>query len=351
MVTIRDVAAESGVSITTVSFVLNNSKLARTLRESTRARVREAVARLGYRPNALAQTLRSKRSQTIGVIVFDILDPYCTQVLSGIQNALHRAGPYVPLVIDIQNNRRRFKPVVRMLVERQVEGLIALGNPFAREEDLEEALRVVQAPTVIIGREMKKVRVNSLSTNNAVGAAMALKHLAELGHKRIAFIRGPSTFVDSGERWSGILERAARCGLTLDRGLVVDLKRHVSYYEGGYELTRKLLQSGRPFTALLAYDDLTAFGAVRALTGAGLGVPADCSVIGFDDVLASSFYNPPLTTVSQTLELLGSTGVQMLLRRSGGRTDEGATPGPGHRTLEPQLVVRASTAPPTHRAR
>lgn len=350
MVTIRDVAAASGVSITTVSFVLNNSKLARTLRESTRARVRDAVARLGYRPNALAQTLRSKRSQTIGVIVFDIADPYCTQVLSGIQNALRRAGSYVPLVIDIQNSRRRFKPVVRMLVERQVEGLIALANPFVREEELKEALRDVQAPTVIIGREMKKVRVNSLSTNNAVGAAMALKHLAELGHKRIAFIRGPSTFVDSGERWSGILEHAARCGLTLDRGLVVDLKRHVSY-EGGYELTRKLLESGRPFTALLAYDDLTAFGAVRALTGAGLGVPADCSVIGFDDVLASSFYNPPLTTVSQTLELLGSTGVQMLLRPSGRRTDEAASPGPGHRTLEPQLVVRASTAPPKHRAR
>jgi DNA-binding LacI/PurR family transcriptional regulator len=348
MVTIRDVAKACGFSTTTVSFVLNNSRMARSLPETTKAHVRQTAGELGYRPNALVKSPRSKQSKILGAIVFDITDPYCTQVLYGIQNALRQAGSYVAMIIDIQSNRARFKQYARMLLDRQVEGLIALANPFVREDELHEILKDVAVPVVIVGREMKKAPLSSISTDNAEGGALALQHLCELGHRRIAFVRGPRTFVDSGERWGGIIECAARFGLALDRMLIVDLKREQSYYEGGYELTRQLLEQGQGFTALLAYDDLTAFGAITALNQAGVGVPSGCSVVGFDDMPACSYYNPPLTTVSQTMDRLGSLGVEMLLEKIRNAKEEKQNVG-SHLMLKPKLVIRASTAQPGKR--
>ncbi len=345
MITIRDVAKACGVSTTTVSFVLNKSKMAASLPETTKAKVRRIAGELGYRPNALAKSLRSKQSKTVGTIVFDIADAYCTQVLYGIQNALRQAGSYVAMVIDIQNDRARFKKDVHMLLDRQVEGLIALANPFVREDELREILKDVAVPVVIVGREMKKAPLISISTDNAEGATLALQHLCELGHRRIAFVRGPRTFVDSGERWRGIIDGAARFGLALDRTLIVDLKGAQSYYKGGYELTRQLLEQGQRFTALLAYDDMTAFGAITALNQAGVGVPSGCSVVGYDDMPACSYYNPPLTTVSQSMERLGSLGVEMLLERIRDAKEKKQNVD-GHRTLKPTLVIRASTAQP-----
>jgi LacI family transcriptional regulator len=197
----------------------------------------------------------------------------------------------------------------------------------------------------MIGREFETNLVNSVTGDNERGASAMMEHLHALGHRRIAFIRGPRAFIDSSQRWKGIESFARKVGLTLSPGLITGLNLRNAGHEGGYELTQKLLRSGKDFTALMAHDDLTAFGAIRALLQTGRQVPRDCSVTGFDDVSTSAYYNPPLTTIHQDMEQQGCIGVEILLdvlKRSG----NGDRVVPIHRRIAPRLVIRGSTAPP-----
>ena len=348
MVTIRDVARKCGFSASAVSFVLNDAPLARYMAEESKRKIRQAAEELGYHPNQFARSLRSKRSRTIGVVVFDISDPYCTQILRGVENALYKSGWYLPLLADVQNDQARFKRYVKMLLERQVEGLIALGNSVYPEHELLQILLECRTPTVLIGRELENGTLSSVTGDNEQGAGMVVEHLYSLGHREMAFIRGPAPFIDSSQRWAGTVKCARRLDLPLDKSLIVDLNLQNAGHEGGYELTRRLLQSGKPFTALVAYDDLTAFGAIRALSEAGIQVPRDCSVTGYDDVATSTFYNPPLTTGHQDMEVQGAAGVKILLDElksiQDGRESNGHVP--LHKRIVPRLVVRESTAPP-----
>jgi LacI family transcriptional regulator len=340
MITIRDVARESGFSPTTVSIVLNNAPLARYIPARTKNRIKRVADRLGYRPNQFARSLRSKRSHTIGVMVFDITDPYCTQILKGIEGALYKSA-YMPILIDIQNDRERFKRYMEMLLERRVEGLITIANSLYLEADLLAAFEKRSIPTVVIGRELKQDSLSSVVVDNEAGARTAFEHIYALGHRRIAFIKGPRMLVDSNQRWKGICAAAEGVGFEIDSKLVVALKRPPSY-EGGYELTEELLKRKRSFTALVAFDDMTAFGAIRALNHAGLQVPSDCSVIGFDDVAAAAFYNPPLTTIRQPMENMGSLSVKVLVEAvTALLNNKGFTP--AYHRVAPELVIREST--------
>ncbi|MEW5978787.1 MAG: LacI family DNA-binding transcriptional regulator [Acidobacteriota bacterium] len=346
MATIKDVARRSGFSPSAVSFVLNDAPLARYMAEESKKRIREAAAELGYHPNQFARSLRSKRSRTIGVVVFDISDPYCTQILRGVEGALYKSGWYLPLLADAQNDRMRFRRYVKMLLERQVEGLIVLGNSVYPENELLQTLLECRTPFVLIGRELESGAVSSVTGDNELGAGMVVEHLYSLGHRNMAFIRGPAAFVDSSQRWKGTLLSAERLGLSIDNRLIFSLDLHNAGHEGGYELTRELLNTGKPFTSLVAYDDLTAFGAIRALTEAGLQVPRDCSVTGYDDLATSTFYNPPLTTIHQDMEIQGATGVGILLDelKAVGNGANSNMPPPHHQRIIPRLVVRGSTA-------
>jgi len=180
--------------------------------------------------------------------------------------------------------------------------------------------------------------------DNKAGARLAIAHLYELGHRRIAFIRGPKRVVDSAHRWAGISEFAKERALALDPKLIVELKDTASSSEAGFGAMTKLLRSGARFTAVMAFDDMTAFGAVRALTQAEMKVPERCSVVGFDDVAAAAFYNPPLTTVRQSMEELGSLGASIFLRGIQSAPGDGTKSQRTHRKVEPLLVVRASTS-------
>ncbi|MGH9837810.1 MAG: LacI family DNA-binding transcriptional regulator [Blastocatellia bacterium] len=345
MATINDVARKSGFSKATVSLVLNDAPLAKKISEGTKARIRKAAKELGYSPNHLAKHFRNQRSYTIGVVVFDITDPYCAQILRGVEETLYQTGSYLPILIDVQNERTRLKRFVEMLLERQVEGLITLSNSVYPEDEVAGTLRECHIPAVIIGRELENSVLSSVTTDNVQGARMALDHLSRLGHRQIAFIRGPKVMVDSGQRWKGIEAFAREAGLPLDEHLIVDSALRTAGQPAGYELTRRLLRRGLTFTALLAYDDLTAFGAIRALNEARIEVPQQCSVIGFDDVAMSAYYNPPLTTIHQDMELQGRVGAEVLLdalKYSG----NGSLPAPIHKRVPPRLIVRASTAPP-----
>lgn len=344
IVTIREVAKESGFSSTTVSIVLNNAPLARYIPAATKKKIERTAKKLGYRPNLFARSLRSKRSHTVGVMVFDMTDPYCTLILRGIENSLYQAS-YLPILTDVHNERSRFERYLEMLLDRRVEALIVLANWLFVDIDVLADLEKSSIPTTMIGRELQTDSVSSVVVDNELGALAALEHLHSLGHRRIAFIRGPKTLTDSAPRWKGVRSLAKSKDLELDPRLIVDLpesREPISSFEAGYKLTEELIKRKRPFTALMAFDDLTAFGAIRALGKVGMRVPEHCSVIGFDDVATSSLYTPSLTTIRQPMEAMGTAAVSIVVEGIKAVLEKRATTAV-HRKMVPELVVREST--------
>jgi len=343
-VTLRDVAHASGVSPATVSIVLNNAPLARYIPLTTKDRIEKAAKKLGYRPKVVSRFLSAKRNRTVGVMVFDITDPFCTLILRGIENSLYQAS-YLQVLTDGHNQRGRFERYLEMLLARPVEALIFVANWLFVDIDLLADLEKRNIPAVMIGRELNTGGVSSVMVDNEAGAHLGMEHLYSLGHRKIAFIRGPKMLVDSSPRWRGVRSFARSVGLEIDPALVVDLPDSLdpnSSFEGGFRLTEELLKHKKRFTAIMAFDDLTAFGAIRGLARAGLKVPEDCSVIGFDDVIPAGLSVPSLTTVRQPMESLGSAAVGLVLEAVNAAIEEREFEAV-HRKLAPELVVRESS--------
>ena len=347
MVTIRDVAKESGFSSTTVSIALNDAPLARYIPPVTKQRIEKAAEKLGYRPNQFARALRSKRSHTVGVMVFNMTDPYCTMILRGIENKLYQAS-YLPILTDVHNERSRFERYLEMLLDRRIEGLIVLANWLFLDINVLADVEKSSIPTALIGCELKGDSMSSFVVDNEIGGYLALEHLHSLGHREIAVIRGPKTLSDTSPRWRGVRNFAKASGLDLDQKLIADLpdsRDPLSSFQMGQRLTEDLIKQKHPFTAVLAFDDMTAFGAIRALNKHGIRVPEQCSVIGFDDVAPSALCTPALTTVRQPMEAMGEGAVEVVL---GGIKCvlEKREVAAYHRKLAPKLVVRESTSKP-----
>jgi LacI family transcriptional regulator len=343
-VTIRDVAERSGFSSATVSIVLNNAPLARYIPDTTKGRIQRAAAQLGYRPNLFARSLRSRRSHTVGVMVFDMTDPYCTLVLRGIENTLYQSS-FLPILTDVHNERSRFERYLEMLLDRRIEGLIVLANWLFVDINVLADLEKSNIPTAIVGMELKNDKVSSILVDNMLGAHSGLEHLVSLGHSKIAFIRGPHQLTDTQPRWRGVRLLARERGLKLDPKLIVDLPESrdpFSSFEDGYKLTEELLRRRHPFTALMAFDDMTAFGAIRALAKAGISVPGQCSVIGFDDVAPAAFYHPALTTIRQPMEVMGAAAATLVVEAINAALEKKPARAI-HRKVAPELIVREST--------
>jgi LacI family transcriptional regulator len=343
-VTLGDVAKESGVSMTTASLVISNGPAASRFPLPTRDRIWKVATRLGYRPNFFARSLRQRRSQTLGILLFDITDPYCTQILRGIESRIRSSG-YFPVITDLQNNGTQFHPSIEMLMDRQVEGIIAVANPVYLAPDFFAEFVYRQIPALVIGRDLHGNPVSSIAVDNESGARQALQHIYQLGHTRIAFIKGPKALSDSERRWRGIRTFAHEVGLKLEPNLIGNLKGSNSTYSEAYRVAEELVKRDSRFTALVAFDDLTACAAIRALTKAGREVPTDCSVIGFDDIPSGAFYNPPLTTVQQQSEVQGFLGAEVIEELIQAKLESRVVQ-PRHHTLEPRLIVRDSTCPP-----
>src|SRR5271156_6080039 len=250
-VTIRDVAERSGFSSATVSIVLNNAPLARYIPDKTKGSIQRAASQLGYRPNLFARSLRGRRSQTVGVMVFDMTDPYCTMILRGIENTLYQSS-FLPILTDVHNERSRFERYLEMLLDRRIEGLVVLANWLFLDINLLADLEKSSIPTAMIGCELETDSISSVIVDNEVGGYLALEHLHSLGHRKIAFIRGPKALSDSSPRWRGVRNCAKACGLELDPRLIVDLPESrdpLSSFEAGQELTADLIRQKRHFTA------------------------------------------------------------------------------------------------------
>jgi len=344
VVTIREVAKESGFSSTTVSIVLNNAPLARYIPDTTKKRIERAAKKLGYRPNLFARTLRNRRTHTVGVMVFDMTDPYCIPILRGIESALYEAS-FLPILTDVHNERSRFERYLEMLLDRRVEALIVIANWLFVDIEVLGDVEKSNIPSAMIGHELNTGSVSSVIVDNELGGQIAVQHLYSLGHRKIAFIRGPKRIADTAPRWKGVRTFAKAQNLEIDSELVLDLPESsdpLSSFDAGVQLTEELLRRKHPFTALMAFDDMTAFGAIRALNKVGIKVPDQCSVIGFDDIGHSRLLTPALSTLRQPMAEMGTMAVS-IVSEGISAVQEKRKIVASHRKLPPELVVRDST--------
>lgn len=345
-VTLLDIARASGFSVSTVSIVLSEAPLSQNVAVTTRARIRTIARQLGYHPDAYARSLRRRSTQTIGILAFDLSDPFCIPIMRGIQDGLHAAG-YLPLVMDAQTERKLFDNYLHMSLERRTEGVIVIASWVFEETNLLGDIRKNNVPVLIVGRDLAARGVSSILVDNEAGGALAIQHLAELGHRRVAVIRGPQEMCDSEPRWIGIQMAAAQTGVQIDQRLVFELpglSNPMSGFEGGARIAKSMIATGLSFTAVLAFDDMTALGVVRGLRESGVRIPDDCSVVGFDDVLPAEVATPAMTTIRQPLRAMGLEAARRVLeeiRNTPRRRGDSML----HQT-SPELVVRMSTVPP-----
>ncbi len=345
-VTLQDIAHASGFSVSTVSIVLSEAPLSQNVAVTTRSHIRAIAQQLGYHPDAYARILRRRSTQMVGILVFDLSDPFCLPVMRGIQEGVHQAG-YLPLVMDAQTRRQQFDLYLQMILERRAEGLIVVASWVFEETNLLGDIRKNNVPILIVGRDLTARGVPSILVDNEAGGAMAMQHLWDLGHRHIAVIRGPQEMYDSEPRWAGIRRFAAQNEMRIDERLIFELpglSDACSSFEGGLRFSRQMLASGCPFTAVLAFDDLTALGVVRGLSEAGLRVPENCSVMGFDDVLPAEVATPAISTIRQPLRAMGLEAGERVMQAIRGPAANGTSAGL-HKTM-PELVARQSTAPP-----
>jgi DNA-binding LacI/PurR family transcriptional regulator len=344
-VTLLDIAQACGYSVSTVSIVLSDAPLSQNVAASTRDRIRKMAIQLGYHPDAYARSLRRRRSQTIAVLAYDLSDPFCIPIVHGIQAGLQPVD-FLPLLVDAQTQRKLFDSYLRMILERRAEGVIVIASWIFQETNLLEDVEKNQVPIVIVGRDLTGKKISSLLVDNEAGGALAMRHLIDLGHRQIAIVRGPEELFDTEPRWAGVQRAAMDAGIQLDRRLVFQLPNltdSISGFEGGLRFSKEMIASGRTFTAVLAFDDLTALGVIRGLSDAGLKVPSDCSVVGFDDVLPAAVSTPGVTTIRQPLNEMGLMASEWTLEAIKSR-EQNKKPVKLYKA-PPELVVRMSTAP------
>jgi LacI family transcriptional regulator len=340
----RDVATQSVFSPATVSIVLNNAPLARYIAPATKRHIEETAKKLGYRPNVMARFLRSKRSHSVGVLFFDITDPFCTLIMRGVENALYQAS-YLAIFADAHYQRNPFERYLELLLDRHVQGLIVVANWLFVDIHVLADLSKRNIPSATIGWELPGDNISSVMVDNETGARLALEHLYQLGHRKIAFIRGPKMLIDSAPRWRGIQKFAQGARIQIDPALVLQLPDSLdpnSSFESGYRYTEELLEQKKKFTAVMAFDDLTALGAIRALIKAGVKVPEQCSVTGFDDVALSALAAPSLTTVRQPMEAMGELAVNIVMEGINAALEKREW-NVVNRKMNPELVIRDST--------
>jgi LacI family transcriptional regulator len=329
-VNLKVLAEYLDLSPATISLVMNNAPGAKSIAPATRERVLAAAKKLQYRPNTIARSLRTRQTFTVGVIVPEFSEGYFTMVMNGVEESLMQSG-YLHYVVTHQGRADLIDEYPRLLSERSVDGFILVNTSLNDP---------VEVPVVAISGHRKMENVTNIMLDHDRSAALALKHLYDLGHRRIAFMKGQRHALDSEYRWEGIQQIARKIGITIYPELCVFLEANSWSPELGYPVVRDLLAKTRDFTAIFCFNDIAALGAVRAIVDAGLSCPTDISVIGFDDISSAMYYTPSLTTIRQPLRRMGEIAAQLLLRRI--QSPKEAYP--ETIVFEPELMVRETTS-------
>lgn len=330
-VSIKDIALIAQVSHPTVSRALRKSPL---VNPETAEKIRAIAGQMGYRPSAVARSLVNKKTNTIGVVVTTIADPFNGEVVSGIEEAAHEHGFSLFLANSNADPEREIK-VVHSFHERRVDGIIvtssrvgALYMPLLGE---------LNVPTVLINNQHPSEFVHSVMIDNVSASREATQHLIQLGHKRIAYIGDQFGFESDAERLTGYRQALTDARVRFVSELIVQGNGKA---EGGMEAMSKLLSLAKPPTAVFCYNDMSAIGAMRVAYDRGLSVPEDISIVGFDDLSIASFTRPLLTTIRQPKLQMGRLAMETLLQLLSGAQAQNSV------KLKGELVVRKSTAPP-----
>jgi LacI family transcriptional regulator len=328
-ISLKQLADYLKLSPATVSLVVNNAPHVRTIAKATRARVLEAAKELNYRPNSLARSLRTRQTFTVGVIVPELSEGYFTIIMNAVESYFLQAG-YLHFVVSHQGQPDLIDEYPKLLLNRFVDGLLLVNT---------ELRQAVNVPVVSISGHKRMHGVTNIVLNHDRSAVLALKHLYDLGHRRIAFMRGQRHASDSQSRWESTMRLAKEIGIEVYPELCIFLEANSWSPELGYLPTRQLLNRTHDFTALFCFNDTAALGAIRAIADAGLSCPEDISVVGFDDISSAAYHLPSLTTVKQPLRQMGEMAAQMLIKRI--QNPNEAYADAIH--FDPELIAREST--------
>ena len=323
---IRAVASAAGVSVATVSRVVNKVP---TVDAQLRKKVWEVVHKLGYVPNIQARALVSGHSKMLGVIISDITNPFFPELLQGFEDKAIDVG-YEALIGSTNYDLQRMEHCVKRMLERQVEGVAVMT--FGIEEPLLERLSSEGIPMVFIDVAPQKENVSIIHVNYDQGIREAVQHLAALGHRRIGYITGPHRLHSANARLTAFLSAAERVGIRVPEICIFHGDHTV---EGGSRGVEHLLSIKQPPTAIMCSNDVSALGAMHAISRAGLSIPSDISLIGFDDIQITEYLQPPLTTIRMSGRDIAASAVYALLN-----------PGTAPKQVETRLVVRQTTAVP-----
>jgi LacI family transcriptional regulator len=335
-VTIKDVAQKAGVSITTVSRVLNDKKIDEYMRKETKDRILQAIKELNFKPDKRAQSLRGLRTKIIGLVIPNRLNPYFEQLAAAVEQVCYKEG-YGVLLCSSQNSIER-ESVYIDLLERQKVDAIILSTVGLKKDELNDLIER-GTPIVLVDEDVPGVNAPAIFANNYMGGCQATQYLIDLGHRRIAFITGSMNLLSSKDRLRGFCETLKKNDLEPDRKLI---KEGDYTYESGYEAGKQLLRkSGDDFTAIFCSDDLMAFGVMQAIRKKGMKVPDDYSIVGFDDMYFSSISSPLLTTVAQPVKEMAFRAFVALKEQISGEFFQEKK----HQFLDTQLIVRESSRP------
>jgi len=334
-VSLKFLADHLGFSPATVSLVLNRSSHADSIPQETKELVLAAARKLNYRPNFLARSLRTRRSFTVGVVVPEISEGYTATVLGGIEDYLLEEG-YFYFVTSHRHRPDLIDEYPKMFLDRNVDGVIAIDTPWHHE---------LPVPVATISGHNHAAGVTNIVLDHDRASELALQHLLHLGHRKLAFIKGQEFSSDTEVRWKANMEAAVRLGIEVRSKLTVQLEGDSPSPQIGYKAAKKLIHSKEPFTAIFAFNDISALGAVRALRHSNLHIPEGVSVVGFDDIQGAAHSSPELTTVKQPLRKMGRIAAEVVLRGVGARP---AKWGAKEIVVEPELIVRQSTGKANH---
>jgi LacI family transcriptional regulator len=327
--TLKMLAEYLDLSPATVSIVLNNSPVASSIPAATKQRVHAAAKKFDYRPNLHARMLRSRLTHTIGIIAPELSEGYFTGVMLGVEQYLLQEG-FLYFTASHLGQRDLKDEYQELLMRRRVDGFLLVNTQLSLN---------VPVPVVGISSHSSDPAVTNVVLDHNAAARLALRHLYDLGHRRIAFMKGQRYSLDSESRWQSIAAIAQEIGITVHPELCIFLEENVWSPALGYPPLRDLLSRTRDFTALFCFNDTSAIGAIRAIQDAGLACPHDISVIGFDDIIVAEYFNPRLTTVRQPLYKMGSAAAELLVKRILAPEE----PYPHDVCFEPELIVREST--------
>lgn len=332
--TLKDIADQLGLSVNTVSRALNDKP---DVSHVTRTRVLDLARQLGYVPNSLARSLVNGRSNSVGAVIADVANPFYGKIIRGVEETMREAG-YSVVLANTNEQDDLEQEAIRTLRSKRVDGLLV--SPVQGSYEHLAQLHRDGIPLVLMNRHIDEIQADYVINNNQFGAYQAVKHLVDFGHTHIAHITGPLQVSSVRERIAGYQQALDETGLSTDHRSITHTRLDM---DGGYGAALQLIRSGTRPTAIFTYSDLMAVGVLKALRELGLRVPRDVSLVGYDDIEFAVFLEAPLTTVRQSMYEIGVRSAQIMLEILHNPTH---TVGQHRVVLDPQLIVRGSTAAP-----